>query len=176
MIITVGGVKGGEGKSTLATNLAICRSEEGRDVLLVDADKQRSASDFTLVRKEVLDSPETGYTSIQLQGTAVRDEVSRLVTKYDDILIDVGGRDTVEQRAAIAISNIYAIPVVPSSYDLWALEQAAELVKEGRAFNPSLHTLCFLNKVPARSKEAGEARELIRDIPELTCSDGQLVD
>jgi chromosome partitioning protein len=176
MIITVGGVKGGEGKSTLATNLAICRSEEGRDVLLVDADKQRSASDFTLVRKEVLDSPETGYTSIQLQGTAVRDEVSRLVTKYDDILIDVGGRDTVEQRAAIAISNIYAIPVVPSSYDLWALEQAAELVKEGRAFNPSLHTLCFLNKVPARSKEAGEARELIRDIPELTFIDVKLVD
>ena len=176
MIITVGGVKGGEGKSTIATNLTICRSEKGRDVLLVDADKQRSASDFTLVRKEALNSPETGYTSIQLQGTAVRDEVTRLAPKYDDVIVDVGGRDTVEQRAAIAISNIYAIPVFPSSYDLWAVEQAAELVKEGRAFNPSLHTLCFLNKVPARSKEAGEAIELIRDIPELTFIDVKLVD
>jgi cellulose biosynthesis protein BcsQ len=30
--------------------------------------------------------------------------------------------------------------------------------------------------VPARSKEAGEARELIRDIPELTFIDVKLVD
>ena len=176
MIITVGGVKGGQGKSTLATNLAICLSQEGHDVLLVDADKQRSASDFTLARKETLGTADTGYTAIQLQGTAVRDEVNRLAPKYSDIIIDVGGRDTVEQRAAIAISNIYAIPVVPSSYDLWALEQAAELVKEGRAFNPALHTLCFLNKVPARSKEAGEAVQLIRDIPELTFIDVELIE
>jgi len=176
MIITVGGVKGGEGKSTLATNLAICRSEQGYDVLLVDADKQRSASDFTLARKETLETADTGYTAIQLQGTAVRDEVKRLAPKYSDIIIDVGGRDTVEQRAAIAISDIYAIPVLASSYDLWALEQAAELVKQGLSFNPSLHTLCFLNKVPARSKEADEAIELIKDIPELTFIDVKLVD
>jgi chromosome partitioning protein len=176
MIITVGGVKGGEGKTTIATNLAICRSKGGYDVLLIDADKQRSASDFTLVRKETFDSPNTGYTSIQLQSTAVRDEVTRLAPKYSDIIIDVGGRDTVEQRAAISISNVYAIPVVPSSYDLWALEQVAELVKEGRAFNPSLHALCFLSKVPARSKEANEAIELIKDIPELTFIDVKLID
>jgi chromosome partitioning protein len=38
-----------------------------------------------------------------LRSTAVRDEVQRLASKYDDIIIDVGGRDTVEQRAAIAL-------------------------------------------------------------------------
>ena len=37
MIITVGGIKGGSGKSTVATNLVVLRSLEGRDVLLVDA-------------------------------------------------------------------------------------------------------------------------------------------
>lgn len=131
MIITLGGLKGGESRSTLPTNLAIIRGQNQRDVLLVDADKQRSASDFTLVRKETLGSADTGYTAIQLQGAAVRDEVQRLAAKYDDIVNDVGGRDTVEQRAAIAISNVYAVPVVPSSYDLWALEQVAELIEGG---------------------------------------------
>ena len=47
MIITVGGIKGGSGKSTVATNLAVLRARAGRDVLLVDADGQETASDFT---------------------------------------------------------------------------------------------------------------------------------
>ena len=47
MIITVGGIKGGSGKSTVATNLVVLRSLEGRDVLLVDADTQTTSSDFS---------------------------------------------------------------------------------------------------------------------------------
>ncbi len=176
MIITLGGVKGGEGKSTLATNLTICRSRQGYDVLLVDADKQCSASDFTLARKETLSSSQTGYTAIQLRGTAVRDELLRLTSKYDDIIIDVGGRDTVEQRAAIAISQVYAIPVVPSSYDLWALEQVASLIEEGRAFNGSLQALCFLNKSPSRGKDIEQAIALIQELSQLTYIDAILHD
>ena len=38
MIYTLGGIKGGTGKTTIATNLAIMLSRAGRDVLLVDAD------------------------------------------------------------------------------------------------------------------------------------------
>ena len=48
MIIVFGGVKGGEGKSTLACNAAVIRSSK-RDVLLVDGDKQATATDFTLI-------------------------------------------------------------------------------------------------------------------------------
>lgn len=46
MIIVVGGIKGGSGKSTLTTNLTVNRALEGKRVLLVDADEQRSASDW----------------------------------------------------------------------------------------------------------------------------------
>ena len=35
MIITVGGIKGGSGKTTIATNLAVLRAQSGRDLLLV---------------------------------------------------------------------------------------------------------------------------------------------
>lgn len=175
MIVTLGGVKGGEGKSTLATNLAIVRSQDGRDVLLVDADKQRSASDFNLVRKETLGS-ETGYTTVQLQGTAVRNEVLKLAPKYDDVVIDVGGRDTVEQRAAIAISHVYAVPVVPSSYDLWALEQVAELIDEGKTFNPNLHALCFISRAPSRGNEIVEALTLMEDINQFDVADAVIVE
>ena len=36
MIITVGGTKGGGGKTTIATNLAVMRARTGKDVLLID--------------------------------------------------------------------------------------------------------------------------------------------
>ena len=50
MIVVVGGIKGGSGKTTVATNLAVLRASGGHDVLLVDADDQETASDFTILR------------------------------------------------------------------------------------------------------------------------------
>ena len=50
MILTVGGIKGGSGKTTVATNLACIAAAQNADVLLVDADDQETASDFTAVR------------------------------------------------------------------------------------------------------------------------------
>ena len=47
MIVTVGNVKGGVGKTTLAINIAIARALAGRDVLLVDGDEQGTAAAFT---------------------------------------------------------------------------------------------------------------------------------
>ncbi len=44
MILTVGNVKGGVGKTTLAVNIAITRALAGRDVLLVDGDEQGTAA------------------------------------------------------------------------------------------------------------------------------------
>ena len=44
MIVAVLGEKGGTGKTTLATNLAGMRATAGRDVLIIDADRQGSAS------------------------------------------------------------------------------------------------------------------------------------
>ena len=52
MIVTAGGIKGGSGKTTVATNLAVRRAAAGSDVLLVDADDHETATDFTNLRNE----------------------------------------------------------------------------------------------------------------------------
>ena len=43
MIITIGNTKGGVGKTTLALNIAIAQTLNGRDVWLIDGDRQGTA-------------------------------------------------------------------------------------------------------------------------------------
>ena len=52
MIVTVGSTKGGVGKTTLATQLALARQLAGHAVLLIDADRQGSAQNAATMRVE----------------------------------------------------------------------------------------------------------------------------
>ncbi len=166
MIVVAGGIKGGSGKTTVATNLAIIRAAQGRDVLLIDADDQETSTDFTALRNERL--PEgAGYTGIKLTGAAVRTETLRLAKKYDDIVIDTGGRDTTSQRAALAIADVLLVPFVPRSFDVWTLEKVSNLVSEMRSANPALKAYAFINRADPRGQDNDEATEVIRETEEL---------
>ena len=163
MIITVGGIKGGSGKSTVATNLVVLRSLEGRDVLLVDADTQTTSSDFSLQRNNKTDG-NAGFTCIKLAGQAVRTETLRFADKYQDIIIDTGGRDTTSQRAALAVSDVLLAPFQPSSFDLWSLEQTELLYTEMQPANTKLKGYTFLNKAEPRGPDNEEAAEMLREV------------
>lgn len=55
LIITVANRKGGVGKTTIATNIAVALMNKGK-TLLVDADEQRSAYKWNDFRESKLDS------------------------------------------------------------------------------------------------------------------------
>jgi chromosome partitioning protein len=162
MILAVGNVKGGVGKTTLALNLAIVRTGEGHDVLLVDGDEQGTALLFTELRTTQLGTP--GYTAVRLQGTALRTQVRQLAPKYDDLIIDVGGRDTGSLRAALTVAHTLVIPVQPRSFDIWAVDQVAELVKEAREINPALRAVTILNAADAQGRDNDDAGEALQEI------------
>lgn len=166
MIVVVGGIKGGSGKTTVATNLAVMRAASGSDVLLIDADDQETASDFTILRNEQMPGG-AGYTSIKLTGAAVRTETLRLANKYGDIIIDTGGRDTTSQRAALSVAQVLLVPFVPRSFDIWTLEKVGTLVGEMRAANPSLAAHAFLNRADPRGQDNEGAAEALKDTSEL---------
>ena len=161
MIYTVGGIKGGSGKTTIATNLTVYLLQQGRDVLLVDADDQESATDFTAFRHQTL-AGDLGYTAVKVTGRELNANVLRLASKYDDIVIDTGGRDTVSQRSALTVAHVYLVPIAPRSLDIWTLRKVENLVAEVTPFNPALRSLTFINKADPRGTYKEEAAELLR--------------
>ena len=167
MITVVGGTKGGSGKSTVATNLAIMLAGAGRDVLLVDADDQETSTDFTNLRESTRPGG-AGYTCVALTGAAVRTGVQRLAPKHEHVVIDTGGRDTISQRAALSICDIYLVPFAPRSFDVWTLDKVAELVEEARTINPNLKAFAFINRADPRGSENAEAAEMLKSKPAFT--------
>lgn len=162
MITVVGGTKGGTGKSTVATNLAVMHAAAGSDVLLVDADEQGTSTNFTNMRNQT--RPEgAGYTCVALTGKAVMTELRRLAPKYQEVVVDIGGANAATQRGALAVCDTYLVPFAPRSFDVWALARVAELVEEGRALNPDLRAYAFLNRADARGGDNAAAAEIIRD-------------
>lgn len=172
MVYTIGGIKGGSGKTTLSTNLAILLAQSGRDVLLIDADAQGSSADFSQMRSDNMG--DIGYTAIQLNGAAVRTEVAKLRSKYQDIVIDAGGRDTTSQRAALVVSDVFVAPFIPSSFDMWTLEPVIDMVEEMSPANPSLQAFAVLNGVDAQGSEGEEAKEYINETNVLKLLDTPL--
>jgi chromosome partitioning protein len=162
MILVVGGTKGGSGKTLLASNLTVLRAATGHDTLLIDADEQASAMDFTRQRQQRLNG-EPGYTAIQTREADVAVQVRRMAAKYADIVIDVGGRDTASQRAALAVADLLLIPFAPTSVDLWTVDMVITLLKEARVFNPTLRASAILNKAFPRGSDNREAAELLRE-------------
>jgi chromosome partitioning protein len=173
VILAIGNTKGGVGKTMIAVNLAIFRATTGRDVLLVDGDEQGSAALFSQLRADLVGT--CGYTAVELHGAALRTQVRQLAEKYDDIIIDVGGRDTGSLRAALTVANTLLVPVQPRSFDVWGTNQVAALVAEAREINPDLRALAFLNAADAQGRDNAEAREALREIETVETVDVVLV-
>jgi chromosome partitioning protein len=174
MILTVGNVKGGVGKTTLAINLTIALSRAGRDVLLIDGDDQATAVAFTELRTAQKNG-NPGYTVVSLRGAAIRTQARQLASKYADIVIDVGGRDTGSLRAALTVADVVLVPVQPRSFDLWGADQTAELIKEAREINGDLRAICILNAADAQGKDNEAAAEALQEIEGIEMAPGVIV-
>lgn len=98
-IIVFGGEKGGTGKTTLATNIAAMLARQGKDVLLLDTDRQGTASFWATVREE--EAVEPRVACVQKFGKGLPAQVRDLAERYDEIVIDAGGRDSMELRYAL---------------------------------------------------------------------------
>lgn len=166
-IILIGGEKGGTGKTTLAVNLAALRALQGRDVLLIDTDVQASASYWAQSRDEAQTRPR--IACIQKFGKGLPTEVRDLARRYQDLIIDAGGRDSVELRSSLVVAERVFIPIQPSQFDIWTLGRMDDLVRTAQGFNAELRASVVISRASTNPSvnEAAEARTLLADFEHL---------
>lgn len=167
MIVVVGGIKGGAGKTTIATNLAVMRSKTGKKVLLVDADEQKSSSIFSNQRDA--SGIETKWSTFQFAGKNLHSQINRIIGDFDDIIIDVGGRDTSSQRSALLVADIYLMPFNPSSYDVWTLSEVKNVIRDMKTANQNLKSFAFINRADPTGSDNDDARSILDECEELEC-------
>ncbi|WP_305910324.1 AAA family ATPase (plasmid) [Methylomarinum sp. Ch1-1] len=171
MIILIGGEKGGTGKTTLATNLAAMRALTGRDVLLIDTDPQGSANYWAQSRDEENITPRVAC--VQKFGKGLAAEVKDLATRYQDIIIDAGGRDSIELRSALVAAERAYIPIQPSQFDIWTLDQMDTLVETAKGFNPDLQATVVISRSSTNPSvhESDDTGKLLDDFDNLELAD-----
>jgi chromosome partitioning protein len=177
MIVAVLGEKGGTGKTTLATNLAGMRAAKGRDVLLIDADRQGSAS-YWAEKRSLRGHPFPAVQSVRKFGEGLMRTVRDMARRYDDLLIDAGAGDSREVESALRVADIAIIPVQPAGLDVWTLGLIDDRVGEAKAVNPALVAYVVLNRTSPNPKDhdAADAREAIKGCQHLTLAAGGICD
>jgi chromosome partitioning protein len=96
-------------------------------------------------------------TTIQLQGAAIQQQVRQLASKYDDLVIDVGGRDTGSLRAALAVADTILVPFQPRSPDFLLGVQIGALILEARSVNEGLKAFALLNVADSQGQDNDNA-------------------
>jgi chromosome partitioning protein len=112
-IITIATMKGGSGKSTIASCLAVHWHLNGRPTAVVDADPQRSIARLA-ARERVLG----GVPVVEDATETAWKTAGGLAAKGGPIIIDTPGFRSEATLACIAASDFLLVPVKPSPLDL----------------------------------------------------------
>jgi chromosome partitioning protein len=141
MIISLLNQKGGVGKTTLATHLAVAFSLKKKRILLVDADPQGSSLDWSACREEQNSLPVIG-----LPKPILHKELPKMTQDYDILIIDGSPRVYDVARSALMASDVVLIPVQPSPYDVWAAKEIVDLLEDIKPFKENLKTAFVINR------------------------------
>lgn len=162
MIVVVGGIKGGTGKTTIATNLATHNLQRSCSTLIIDADEQGSACDWSNQRPDEIAIPTT-----IMKGGKIHREIQSFKDKYDRIIVDVGGRDTITQRSALTVADTFLIPFKPRSFDIWTLGAIRNMIDEVLTINPKLKCYYVINQGDSRGSDNTSAIQILSEFPSL---------
>ena len=165
-------LKGGEGKSLVACQLASWFAQ-GHRPFLIDSDEQETSYEYSKIRAE--NQRVKQFDCMKLTGIDVRKKVLEMEGKYSIIIIDAGGRHTESLRAVLSVCDAVFIPVTPSSESLWSLSRQLsnsspkllDVVIEMKQANPNLKVFSFINRGDVQGNSNQEVAEYLEKLDEL---------
>lgn len=166
MIILIGSQKGGCGKSTTAANICAELARQGKDVMLVDADRQGTASNWISDRNQ--NASLTKIHSIQ-KFDNIHETLSDLSKRYEYVVVDSAGRDSRELRTGMSAADVLIVPFRPSQPDLDTLPALQDIITMALDLNPKLRVKALLTMAPTNPivNETQDAKTYLTDYPVL---------
>ena len=177
MKIAITSLKGGVGKTTIATNLAVCFAQKGYKVCIVDTDAEQESS-ISWAEQRPDDLIRVAVMRVG-EKTLIR-EVKQQEKNYDIVLLDGSPQLRELASATIAASDLVIVPISPSAYDFWALENFLGRLEQVRQMKAErLEAYILLNKFNESQNIGKELLEGLKneftEIPKLKTTIGERV-
>jgi chromosome partitioning protein len=158
--ILVASSKGGCGKTTIATNLAAHFAQDGRNTVLVDADRQGSSQRWA-EKRAGLPAPVLGISGLR------RDWASKIPDDAQRVVVDgPAGIRAGELAELLEDVDALLIPVLPSRIDLEASEAFLhEVAQLARVKRGKVAVGLVANRLKPWTTASQEAVEEIKKLP-----------
>lgn len=155
-VIALTNQKGGCAKSTTAVHFAYWLTQKKHQVLLIDADAQRSSSIWlqsleTPIPSEVIQSPDD-----------LLEKIPELASGYDFLIVDGPAGLSEATRAILFRTDLAIVPCQPTGVDLRSASDAVRLIKQAQSVRNGPPTAAlFLSRAVKGTKLLEEAMVLL---------------
>jgi len=146
VIVALLNQKGGVGKTTLALHLAGAWAERGRRTLVVDADPQGSALDWSEQRSR--EGLARAFGVLGLARETLHRELPEIAVGYDRVVIDGPPRVAGIARSALLAADLILIPATPSRSTAGRWPRCCGCSMRPRIFRPRSPLACYSIAAP----------------------------